>query len=200
MNVEFLIAICGAIGTLAGVAGTYIQSSKLKEVVDAAGSSAKLMAGTMRIRADGVITVEEQQEAGKLWLELCEEIEEITGKGIVNTKEVEWIKAEEKETNPINDIVAKTRAEGTFDPKVHTAEEEGIDANGGWCRGLKMPDARFANMITGHSADEAKYMRKQVDEAEAAGLRYYVVKWKPDDPSRYYVVENGVVIGGTSRE
>jgi hypothetical protein len=80
---------------------------------------------------------------------------------------------------------------GDFDPKKHTAEERGIDASGNYVRGLKMPDTRFENMVHGHPASEQESMRKQVDEAEAKGLRTYQVKHSKG----YYNIENGIVIG-----
>ena len=80
---------------------------------------------------------------------------------------------------------------GDFNPKVHTAEEKGYDANDNYVRGLKMPDTRFQNMVHGHSAEEQKSMRKQVDEAEAKGLRTYQIK----HAKGYYNIENGIVIG-----
>lgn len=80
---------------------------------------------------------------------------------------------------------------GDFDPKKHTAEEAGYDAKDNYVRGLKMPEKRFKNMVHNHSADEQKSMRKQVDDAEAAGLRSYQVKHSKG----YYTIENGIVIG-----
>ncbi len=80
---------------------------------------------------------------------------------------------------------------GDFNPKVHTAEQKGYDANDNYVRGLKMPDERFQNMVHGHSAEEQKKMRQQVDEAEAKGLRTYQVK----HAKGYYNIENGIVIG-----
>lgn len=82
---------------------------------------------------------------------------------------------------------------GTFDPKVHTAEEGGIDKNGHYVRGLKMPDSRFKNMTANHPPEEITSMRKQVDEAEAQGERNYIVKFG----SGFYIIENGIVIGGS---
>jgi len=80
---------------------------------------------------------------------------------------------------------------GDFDPKKHTAEEAGYDAKDNYVRGLKMPEKRFKNMVHNHSAEEQQSMRKQVDEAEAAGLRSYQVKHSKG----YYMIENGIVIG-----
>jgi hypothetical protein len=80
---------------------------------------------------------------------------------------------------------------GAFDPKTHTAEQRGYDANGNYVRGLKMPDERFENMVHGESAADQKNMRQQVDEAEAKGLREYQVSYSKG----YYTIENGIVIG-----
>jgi hypothetical protein len=80
---------------------------------------------------------------------------------------------------------------GEFNPKEHTAEQRGYDAKGNYVRGLKMPPSRFENMVHGHSSDEQKSMRQQVNEAEARGLRKYYVKHSRG----YYTVENGIVIG-----
>lgn len=82
---------------------------------------------------------------------------------------------------------------GTFDPKVHTAEEWGNNPDGNFVRGLKMPDSRFKNMAVNHPPEEVASMRKQVDEAEAQGWRNYIVKFG----SGFYVVENGIVKGGS---
>ena len=54
-----------------------------------------------------------------------------------------------------------------------------------------MPESRFNNMVHGHSADEQKSMRQQVDEAEAKSLRTYPVKHSKG----YYNIESGIVIG-----
>lgn len=81
---------------------------------------------------------------------------------------------------------------GDFDPKTHTAEERGYLPNGDYARGLKMPDSRFRNMAAGHPAEEVAAMRKQVDEAEAQGLRNYMVKFS----NGFYLIENGIVKGG----
>lgn len=81
---------------------------------------------------------------------------------------------------------------GTFDPKLHPAEERGYLPSGEYARGLKMPDERFRNMAAGHSPEEVASMRKQVDEAERAGLREYMVKFT----NGYYLIENGIVRGG----
>ena len=80
---------------------------------------------------------------------------------------------------------------GDFNPKEHTAEEKGYDAEGNYVRGLKMPESRFKNMVHGHSADEQRSIRQQVDEAEAKGLRTYQVKHSKG----YYTIENGIVVG-----
>jgi hypothetical protein len=80
---------------------------------------------------------------------------------------------------------------GDFDPKKHTAEEAGYDAKDNYVRGLKMPDSRFENMVHGESAAEQQSMRKQVDEAEAKGLRTYQVKYSKG----YYNIENGIIKG-----
>ncbi len=80
---------------------------------------------------------------------------------------------------------------GDFDPRQHKAEESGEDANGNYVRGLKMPDSRFKNMVLGHSPEEQKSMRQQVDEAEAKGLRTYQVTHSRG----YYDIENGIVKG-----
>jgi hypothetical protein len=80
---------------------------------------------------------------------------------------------------------------GDFDPKQHTAEEAGYDAQDRYVRGLKMPESRFRNMVFNHSPEEQASMRKQVDEAEAAGLRTYQVKFAKG----FYTIENGSVIG-----
>lgn len=81
---------------------------------------------------------------------------------------------------------------GDFDPRLHTAEESGFIPEGGFARGLKMPDSRFSNMAAGHSPEEVASMRKQVDEAEAKGLRNYIVKFS----NGFYIIENGIVKGG----
>jgi len=80
---------------------------------------------------------------------------------------------------------------GDFNPKQHTAEEAGYDLKDNYVRGLKMPEKRFKNMVHNHSPEEQKSMRKQVDEAEAAGLRTYQVRHSRG----YYSIENGIVIG-----
>jgi hypothetical protein len=80
---------------------------------------------------------------------------------------------------------------GDFDPKKHTAEESGIDGSGNRVRGLKMPASRFDNMVHGHSPAEQQSMRKQVDDAEAKGLRTYQVT----HAKGFYNIENGIVIG-----
>jgi hypothetical protein len=84
---------------------------------------------------------------------------------------------------------------GDFDPKTHTAEQRGYDANGDYVRGLKMPDERFENMVHGESAKDHDKMRQQVDEAEAKGLRNYQVTYSRG----YYDIENGIVKGGGRR-
>jgi hypothetical protein len=61
---------------------------------------------------------------------------------------------------------------GDFNPKEHTAEESGYDAKDHYVRGLKMPESLFQNMVHGHSPDEEKRMRQQVDEAEGKGPSY----------------------------
>ena len=81
---------------------------------------------------------------------------------------------------------------GDFDPKLHTAEESGVNKEGDYTRGLKMPDERFKNMAVGHPAEEVAAMRKQVDEAEAQGFRNYMVKFS----NGFYLIENGIVKGG----
>ncbi|MDD1718492.1 MAG: hypothetical protein LUQ25_00400 [Methanoregulaceae archaeon] len=80
---------------------------------------------------------------------------------------------------------------GDFDPRKHTAQEAGYNAQDKYVRGLKMSATAFQNMVAGHSSEEEAGMRKQVDEAEAAGLRNYQVK----HPRGYYTIENGIVIG-----
>jgi hypothetical protein len=80
---------------------------------------------------------------------------------------------------------------GDFDPKKHTAEERGYNAEDNYVRGLRMPESRFENMVHGHSTREQESMRQQVDEAEAQGLRSYQVR----HAKGYYTIENGIVIG-----
>ncbi len=80
---------------------------------------------------------------------------------------------------------------GTFNPREHTAEESGYDANDNYVRGLRMPESRFRNMVQNHSEEEKAGMRKQVDEAEAKGIRTYQVRHSRG----YYSIENGIVIG-----
>jgi hypothetical protein len=56
-----------------------------------------------------------------------------------------------------------------------------------------MPESRFNNMIHGHPASEVPDMRKQVDEAEAAGLRDYQVSFS----GGFYLIHDGIVMGGS---
>lgn len=91
------------------------------------------------------------------------------------------------------DVVENLKIEpGDFDPKVHTAEESGYDKDGDYVRGLMMPEGRLKNMVHQHTPEDQASMRQQVREAEAAGLRWYQVKFT----GGYYTIENGIVIGG----
>lgn len=80
---------------------------------------------------------------------------------------------------------------GDFDPRQHTAQEAGYTSENKYVRGLKMSQTSFGNMAAGHSPDEVATMRKQVDDAEARGLRKYQVR----HARGYYDIENGIVIG-----
>ncbi len=82
---------------------------------------------------------------------------------------------------------------GDFDPRKHTAQEAGYTSENTYVRGLQMSQESFENMAAGHSRDEVSSMRKQVDDAEAAGLRKYQVR----HPRGYYNIENGLVIGSS---
>lgn len=86
-----------------------------------------------------------------------------------------------------------TKGSGAFDPRESPAEGRGFDANGNWVRGLKMPDERFENMVTGHTPEDRAWMRSQVDQAELGGLREYKVSFS----GGYYLIENGIVKGGS---
>ncbi len=80
---------------------------------------------------------------------------------------------------------------GDFDPKLHTAEESGFNEKGEYSRGLKMPEARIKNLLFNHTPEDQASMRKQIEEAESAGLRNYVVKFS----GGLYQIESGIMVG-----
>ncbi len=80
---------------------------------------------------------------------------------------------------------------GNFDPREHSANDSGVDARGVLVRGLKMSDLSKDHNTKGlDEVDRAAFLR-QVEEAEAAGIRMYKILLSKG----YYVVENGIVYG-----
>ena len=185
-----IASILGILGTALALVYGYIQNSKLRAAINVAQKFAQQGTTYLRIKADGHITVEEKVAMGDAAIEFFEAFEEATGSRVVNTKEVAWIKPAEPSYVALEEVLPEEV--GTFEPRLYPAEQSGLDKNGQWVRGLKMPIERFNNMVHGHSETEKADMRRQVDEAEAAGLRGYMVKFGLG----YYLVENGIVIGG----
>lgn len=186
-----IASILGIVVTGLSLAYGYVQHSKVRAAIKVAKEFATQSTTYMRIKSDGHITVEEKVEMGDAAIVFFESLEEALGVPVVNTKEVAWIKPAEQYT-ALESVVSGGEEVGTFDPRLYPAEQSGLDKNGYWSRGLKMPDERFRNMATGHTETEKVEMRRVIDEAEAAGLRNYMVKFA----NGYYLVENGIVIGG----
>ncbi|OPY46588.1 MAG: hypothetical protein A4E42_00454 [Methanoregulaceae archaeon PtaU1.Bin222] len=96
-------------------------------------------------------------------------------------------------TRPVVEEGTEPLPPGDFDPKIHTAEEAGIDKNGNYVRGLHMPESRLKNLVHNHTLEDQASMKEQVANAEAQGERNYIVKFG----SGFYIIENGIVIGGS---
>lgn len=96
-------------------------------------------------------------------------------------------------TRPVVEEGNEPLPSGDFDPKIHTAEEAGIDKKGDWVRGLHMPESRLKNLVHNHTLEDQASLKEQVANAEAQGERNYIAKFS----GGFYIIENGIVIGGS---
>lgn len=146
------------------------------------GTMAKIVAGRSQEEVTRILAEIKKAEEGRVkryTIKTADGDEYVIEYGYIDV----WPEEDDDSLEPVK---------GDFDPKIHTAEEHGSTPEGNYVRGLKMPDSRFANMAVGHTLEDIASMRKQVDEAEAKGFRNYMVKFS----NGFYVIENGVVIGG----
>ena len=97
ISTELISAILPILIGALGIAYGLATNATLKRVIKVAQAEAKEGACYLRIKADGVVTVEESDEMAQLSIAKWEAIEEITGAKIFNNAEVPWIKPQTKE-------------------------------------------------------------------------------------------------------
>ncbi len=149
----------------------------------AADDKAKLIAGKSLEDATKILTQIEQAEKDRKAKYTIEYPD-----GTINI-EYGYIKSQSFTALPLLEM----EKIGNFDPREHTAETWGMLPSGAGARGLKMPDAGFGNMVFAHPEAEKVSMREQVDAAEKAGLREYIVKFS----GGYYQIDSGIVVAAS---
>lgn len=95
ISYELLSAIAPILIGALGIAYGLATNTTLKKVIKILQAEAREGACYMRIKADGIVTVEESDEMAKLSITKWEAIEDVTGAKIFNNSEVPWIKPEE---------------------------------------------------------------------------------------------------------
>ena len=168
-NMEFTALQAGGVAILSALVPSivaYLKNGGLNEVISELQAQAEKITGDMRINPDGSITI--SATTAPLLLTTYENIEEISGKPIVNRKEVDWIKAVE----PVENIATPEPQDATRPPRKVDAET-------------------FKWLMAGLPETEAVSVRAQVDAAEAKGLRQFAVT-----TSRWvYLIDNGLIFG-----